>query len=137
MAFKFDDISINTLVGSGSFFSGDIKVNGFIRIDGDIEGDLETDGSVIISEKARFKGNIKAKAIIVGGIVLGNISATEGIKLLSTSAVIGNIISHSVQMEENVIFHGYCISLKDAKKFDEASETFLQQKAIRDKATFL
>ena len=30
MAFRSDDISINTLVGSGSFVKGDMKVNGFI-----------------------------------------------------------------------------------------------------------
>ena len=30
MAFTSDDISINTLIGPGSFVSGDIKINGFI-----------------------------------------------------------------------------------------------------------
>ena len=42
MAFRSDDISINTLVGSGSFVKGDMKVNGFIRIDGDIDGNLSS-----------------------------------------------------------------------------------------------
>ena len=59
--------------------------NGFVRIDGDIDGDLDTDGAVIISEKAKIKGNLKAKSAIIGGIVLGDISAREGVKLLSTS----------------------------------------------------
>ena len=40
MALRFDDISINTLIGNGSFVQGDLKVNGFIRIDGDIDGNL-------------------------------------------------------------------------------------------------
>ena len=98
MAFRSDDISINTLVGSGSFVKGDMKVNGFIRIDGDIDGNLETDGAVIISEKARFRGNLTAKSVIVGGIIIGDITAKEGVKLLSSSAVVGNIISRRVQM---------------------------------------
>lgn len=134
MVFRADDISINTLVGNGSFIQGNLKVNGFIRIDGDIDGDIETDGAVIISERARLRGNLTAKSAIIGGIVLGNISAREGVKLLSSSAVIGNIITRKVQMEDKVIFHGYCISLDDEQKFEEQSRKFLQAKAIRDKA---
>lgn len=134
MALRFDDISINTLIGNGSFVKGDLKVNGFIRIDGDIDGNLETDGAVIISEKARIHGNITAKSIIVGGIIIGDITAKDGIKLLSSSAVIGNIISRKVQIEDNVVFHGHCISVQNEENYALAAEQFLQAKAIRDKA---
>ena len=134
MALRFDDISINTLIGNGSFVKGDLKVNGFIRIDGDIDGNLETDGNVIISEKARIHGNISAKSIIVGGIIIGDITAKEGIKLLSSSAVIGNIITHKIQMEDKVVFHGHCIALTNEENYNQAVDKFLQSKAIRDKA---
>ncbi len=134
MALRFDDISINTLIGNGSFVKGDLKVNGFIRIDGDIDGNLETDGAVIISEKARIRGNITAKSIIVGGIIIGDITAKDGVKLLSSSAVIGNVISRKVQMEDNVVFHGHCISVQNEENYALAADRFLQAKAIRDKA---
>ncbi len=134
MAFRSDDISINTLVGNGSFIQGNVHVNGFVRIDGDIDGDLDTDGAVIISEKAKIHGNLTAKSAIIGGIVLGDISAKEGVKLLSTSAVIGNIITKKVQMEDDVIFQGHCISIADEERYEEEVNKFLQAKAIRDKA---
>ena len=69
MAFTSDDISINTLIGPGSFVSGDIKINGFIRIDGDIKGKIESSGNIIIGERAKIQGNITASSIVVGGIV--------------------------------------------------------------------
>ena len=56
MALRIDDISINTIIGHGSAISGDIKVNGFVRIDGDIDGNLETDGNVIIGEMPVYVG---------------------------------------------------------------------------------
>ncbi len=137
MAFRSDDISINTLVGNGSFIQGNLKVNGFIRIDGDIDGDLETDGAVIISERARIRGNLTAKSAVIGGIVLGDVKAKEGVKLLSSSAVIGNIITRKVQMEDKVVFHGHCISIEDESKFEEETAKFLQAKVIRDKAAII
>ena len=136
MAFRSDDISINTLIGNGSFIKGNLRINGFIRIDGDFDGDIDTDGAVIISERAKIRGNLTAKSATVGGIILGDISVAEGVKLLSSSAVIGNIIAKKVQMEEDVIFQGHCISIADEERFEESKKYFLQQKAIRDKAVF-
>lgn len=134
MALHSDDISINTIIGNGSTVTGNMHVNGFIRIDGDIDGDLETDGNVIIGEKGRMRGNLTAKSAIIGGIVLGNISAKEGVKLMSSSAVIGDIITRRVQIEDKVIFHGHCISMNNEKKFTEDADKYFQAVAIRDKA---
>lgn len=134
MALRIDDISINTVIGNGSSIIGDLKVNGFIRIDGDLKGNLETDGNVIIGENARIQGSIKAKAVIVGGIILGDVFAAESVKLLANSAVLGDILSHKVQIEDSAIFNGHCISLKNKEHYDKASEEYLQSKAIKEKA---
>ena len=133
MALRIDDISINTIIGNGSFLSGDIKVNGFVRIDGDIKGNLETDGNVIIGDNARLSGNLKAKSVIIGGIILGDVNAIESVKLLSNSVVIGDILSHKVQIDEKAVFHGHCISIKDDDRFHSESEKYLQSTAIKKK----
>ena len=133
MALKFDDISINTIIGNGSAISGDVRINGFVRIDGDIDGNLETDGNVIIGENARLRGNISAKSVTVYGIVLGNIYAAEGIKLLSDSVVMGDLISHKVQIDDTSKFHGHCISIKDSDRYESEKDKFLQSKAIKER----
>ena len=135
MALRIDDISINTILGHGSAITGNIKINGFVRIDGDIDGNLETDGNIIIGENARIRGNVKAKSVIVGGIVLGNIEASRSIKVLATSAVIGDIVSHKVQVEQNAIIHGHFISIKDEQKFLKISDEYLQALAIKQKVS--
>lgn len=134
MAFT-EDVSINTLIGLGSSFHGDMHVNGFVRIDGDVDGNIETSSNVLVGEKARIRGNITASSAIVGGIIEGNIQALGGIKLLSTSAVIGDITTKSLQIEENVIFQGHIISIKDDKKFETVSRDFENQKAIQSRRT--
>ena len=135
MALRIDDISINTILGQGSAITGNIRINGFVRIDGDIDGNLETDGNIIIGENARIRGNIKAKSVIIGGIVLGNIEATQSIKILSAAAVVGDIISHKVQVEQSAIIHGHFISIKDDEKYTQTSSEYLQSIAIKQKVT--
>ena len=133
MALRIDDISINTILGKGTSISGDIKDNGFVRVDGDIKGNLETDSNVIVGENSRIQGNVKSKTIIIGGIILGNVFATDNIKLLSGAVVIGDLISHKVQIEDSAVIHGHCISLKNDELFDQTSNDYLQKKAIKDR----
>lgn len=135
MALRIDDISINTVIGHGSSITGNVKVNGFVRVDGDIDGNLETDGNVIIGENARIRGNLSAKSVIMGGIIIGDIKADLSVRLLSNSVVLGDIISHKVQIDDNVLFHGHCISIKENDKYNLETTKYLQEKAIKEKVT--
>ena len=133
MALKIDDISINTIIGKGTSVHGSMHINGFVRLDGDIDGNLETDGNVIIGDGARVRGDIKAKSVIVGGIVVGSILAQESIKVLEEAVVLGDIISRKVQIEDHTTFNGRCISIKDDDLFEKESDKYLQSKAIKEK----
>ena len=133
MALKVDDISINTIIGKGSSITGNLRINGFVRLDGDIDGNLETDGNVIIGDNARIRGDVKAKSVIISGIVIGNIIAQEGIKILSEAAVLGDVISRKVQIDDKATFNGRCISIKDEELFEKQAAQYLQSKAIKEK----
>lgn len=133
MPFITDDISINTLIGTGSSVSGDIRVNGFIRIDGDIDGNIETTSSVIIGDKARIRGNITASSAVIGGIVLGDITAPAGITLLSSSAVVGDVTTKKLQVEDKVVLHGHCISLNKDETYADAVKQFLEEKTFKSR----
>ena len=135
MALRTDDISINTIIGKGSAISGNLKVNGFIRIDGDIDGSLETDGNVIIGENARIRGDLTAKSVIIGGIIKGNIKANESVKILAEAAVIGDVISRKVQVDGSALIHGHCISIKDEAEYGKISGEYLQSRAIKEKVS--
>ncbi|MGI5058784.1 bactofilin family protein [Treponema pectinovorum] len=133
MAFTSDDISINTVIGKGSSILGDVKINGFIRIDGDIKGEIQTSSNVIVGDTARIQGNISASSIIIGGIIVGNVVAPKGIKLLANSVLIGDVSTKSLQVAENVIFNGHCISLGNDDEYQSSSIKFQDQKIIQSK----
>lgn len=135
MALRIDDISLNTIIGNGTAITGDIHVNGFVRIDGDINGNLDTDGNVIISDNARIYGNITAKGVVVGGIIIGSINAEKGVRLMNESVVIGDILTREVQIDEKATFHGHCISIKNEEDYKAKVQTYLQSKAIMEKAS--
>ena len=102
----FDGISINTLIGTGSFIKGDVRIDGMVRLDGDLEGRLETPERVYVGSESRVKGDIIAKSVVVCGIIQGDIIAPEGVKIESSGMVIGDIITTNIVVDNDVIIHG-------------------------------
>ncbi len=99
---------VNSIIGEGSEFKGEFKINGLLRIDGNFQGTIETDGKVLIGQTGCAVTDIKARLVVVGGSVRGNIFATERVIFLSTGVIRGNIITPSLIMEEGVKFEGNC-----------------------------
>lgn len=133
MAFFTDDISINTIIGIDSKFSGNISVNGFIRIDGDVDGNVETTGKIFVGEKARIRGNINAASAEICGIVLGDIIAPKKIKLFASSAVIGDLTTQNIEIEDKGIFHGHCIGLQKEEEYSNSVSSYSDEKIIKSK----
>ncbi|MBR2462504.1 MAG: polymer-forming cytoskeletal protein [Spirochaetaceae bacterium] len=137
MAFNGDDISINTFIGSGSAVSGDVKIAGFVTVHGDLDGDLEATGKVIVSEEGRVRGNITAKSAIIGGVVEGNVTAPDLIQLFETATVIGDLSTKKLKLEDGVLFHGHCISLANEEEYQDARSKSLDRAAIASFASLL
>ena len=101
-------VFINSIIGENSTFKGEMSVTGFFRIDGDFQGSAHTEGRIMIGRHGRVKGHLTARDIVVGGIIKGNLSATEKITLLSTALVIGNVYAPRIAMEAGVVLDGSC-----------------------------
>lgn len=125
-----DDISINTIVGPGSLITGNVTAAGFLRIDGDIDGDVQTQGRVIIGEDARVRGNIHAASVSVGGIVQGDIIAPDYVVILSSGMVIGSVLTQKLRVDNDVILHGFCSAAGDQNSFIEAEKKYHNQQAL-------
>ncbi|AWG42636.1 hypothetical protein CR532_01265 [Candidatus Borreliella tachyglossi] len=103
--FLFDEIK--TIIGKDDFFKGELNSNNFIRIDGDFIGAINSTKRVIVGETGRIKSNINANEVVVSGIVLGNIHASNKIKIFGSGCIIGNISCRSIEVEEGAIIDGY------------------------------
>lgn len=136
MAFR-DDVSINSFIGLDTSISGNIHASGFTRVDGDIDGNIEVDGRIIIGDKARIRGNITATSAIIGGIIEGDIVAPDGVQLFSTASVIGDIVAQKIILDENVLFQGRSVVVCDAEEFEKEKIEWQEQRAVLNKSRFV
>ena len=65
-----------TFLGKGVDFKGILNFDGTIRIDGRVEGEVHTTGTLIIGEQAVIKGILSAGTLMTSGKVNGTVTAT-------------------------------------------------------------
>ncbi len=113
-----DGAFINSFIGEGTRFEGNIELSGLLRIDGDYQGSVHTEGKVLVGKSGRVEGRISARTVVIGGAVKGDIQCSEKIVILSSGLVLGNIRSPKMIVESGVIFHGECTVAGDGDSLE-------------------
>ncbi len=105
---SFHDDENFTFLGNGVDFKGVIHFDGTVRIDGRVEGEIHTKGTLIVGENAVIKGIISVGSLICSGKINGTINAAEKVELMKPAVLIGDVRSPSFSMGPGAHFHGMC-----------------------------
>jgi len=94
------------LLSQGVSIKGLVKFLNELRIDGEIEGTIDSAGTLTLGEHALVRGEIRTKAVKVRGTVEGNIFVTERCELQAGCTLRGGIEAPRLIVDENATFVG-------------------------------
>jgi cytoskeletal protein CcmA (bactofilin family) len=94
------------LLSRGVSIKGSVKFLNELLIDGDVEGTIESTGTLTIGEHACIRGEIRTKSVEVQGTVEGNIFVTERCELHAGCTLRGDIEAPRLVVNDNVTFLG-------------------------------
>jgi cytoskeletal protein CcmA (bactofilin family) len=97
---------ICAFVGKGVEFKGAISYSGTVRIDGYLDGEIHTDGVLLIGEDAVIHAKITAGTIVCKGKVTGDVVAKECVKFRAPAVMNGSVKAPVLSMEDGVLFNG-------------------------------
>jgi cytoskeletal protein CcmA (bactofilin family) len=97
-----------TLLGKGVDFKGIVSFDGTVRVDGRVEGEIHTTGTLIVGEYAVIEGIVSAGVLMNSGKINGTITAIEKIHILKPGVLVGDIRTPVIAIEEGSRFHGMC-----------------------------
>jgi len=107
--------NLNTIIGKGSSFEGNLKVEESLRVDGKIKGTVVTTDSIVIGKDGDIDGEVTAKNIVIGGRVKANVNATGKVVLETNAIFIGELKTTRLVIDEGAVFDGQCSMRKEAK----------------------
>jgi cytoskeletal protein CcmA (bactofilin family) len=93
-------------LGAGLVFRGELGGDGDFHISCLFEGDITVTGRVLVGEGAEVDANINARAIVVGGTVRGNLSATTRVEILPTGVLTGTLRTGSFSAADGAAVKG-------------------------------
>ena len=91
-----------------SWGKGIVSFDGTVRVDGRVEGEIHTTGTLIVGEHAVIEGIISAGVLMNSGKINGTITAIEKIHILKPGVLVGDIRTPVIAIEEGSHFHGMC-----------------------------
>ena len=97
---------ISAFVGKGVEFKGTITYSGTVRIDGRLDGEIHTDGVLLIGEEAIIEAKITAGTIVCKGKITGDVIAKDSVKLRAPAIMNGSVKTPVLSMEDGVLFNG-------------------------------
>ena len=96
------------VIAKNSVFKGDISSEGDFRIDGVLEGTLQTKGRVIIGKEGKITGNVEATNADVEGKFSGELKVTNILTIKSSAHISGDVFVGKLSVEPGAIFNATC-----------------------------
>lgn len=97
---------VDTIIGAGTVFNGDVTSKSTIRIDGKVTGSVKCDGDVVIGKDGIIEANVEGRNITLAGKIVGNVKAQETLKIEASGILNGDASMSTLIIDEGGKFDG-------------------------------
>lgn len=125
---KSSNGAVETLIGKGTKMSGFLQAEGTVRIEGEFEGDINTESDVVIGGEAKVQSVVKGENVTLAGRLEGSVEAAQLLEIRSSGTMLGDINVGNLVVEDGAHFSGNCqMFAPGEKKTTEAVESGKKQ----------
>ncbi len=99
---------LTAFIDEGSEIEGKYTFSGTAMLNGRFRGEIISNDTLIVGEKAVLNASVRAGVVMVSGEIVGNVVASERVELRGSARVFGDVEAPVVVIEEGVLFEGHC-----------------------------
>ena len=105
----------NNIIVEGTIIRGDILSHADFRLDGELIGNFQSNGKIVIGPAGKIKGDIICKNADIEGKFQGKIQVTEVLNLKSKASIHGEVICGKLSVEPGAEFSATCVMKPNVK----------------------
>lgn len=98
----------DTLIGQGTIVEGSVHTSANLRVEGELHGDVATQGEIIIGEFGIAKASIMCQTLTIAGQVHGDVNVSGRLIITPSGQLFGNATVQSIIVQEGGGFNGEC-----------------------------
>jgi cytoskeletal protein CcmA (bactofilin family) len=114
----------------GTIIKGNIISHADFRLDGELIGDFQSDGKIVIGPAGSITGDIVCKNADIEGKFNGKIQVLEVLNVKSKASIHGEVIVGRLSVEPGADFSASCIMKTNVKNLIPNDGSEAQQKTI-------
>lgn len=99
---------LNGFLDRGSRIQGELTFEDTFRLDGRLEGKIESSGDLVIGEGGEIEGELAVGRLFVSGTLRGTATAAERIEVTATGKVYADLVAPVLVVEEGAFLQGRC-----------------------------
>lgn len=98
-----------TTLGADAVFKGQLQFDKGVRLLGKFEGEINSEGQLVVADGATLTGDVKAGTVRVDGQLKGNVSATAKVQLSASARLEGDLQTQRLEVAEGAVLVGRCV----------------------------
>jgi cytoskeletal protein CcmA (bactofilin family) len=91
-------VTLHSYVGSNTTIKGNFQCKEDFLVEGAVEGNLSSEGLIVLGKEAVVKGEVSAKEIAISGIVAGTVRCSDRLEIFESAKITGTIQTPVLKM---------------------------------------
>ncbi len=105
-ASEYTEEKVTTVIAEVLHIIGSLRFESSLLIMGSLEGEITSEGLLVVGPTAKIQATIGTKKLITYGEIKGDVTASEQVVLKKTAVQIGNITTQNIIIESGSVFNG-------------------------------
>jgi cytoskeletal protein CcmA (bactofilin family) len=102
-----DHAETGSLLGKDSEFKGKLTFLGTVRIEGQFEGEVLAEGTLVVAAGGCVRGRVEVGTLVVtGGLVEAQVVAHHAVELSPPGQLVGDVVTPAFHIERGAVFRG-------------------------------
>ena len=104
-----------SIISVGSTWQGTLKIEGSVRVEGQLSGEIEARDTVNVAEGAEVNAKVRAAFVSIAGRFQGEVHCSERLEIMPTGRVNAELMTKSFVVHEGAVLEGQ-VQMTDGKR---------------------
>ena len=117
-------MTIHSYVGSNTTIKGNLECSDNFLVEGAVEGNLNSNGTIVLGKNAVVRGDVRAREVAVSGIVVGTIRCSDRLEIFASAKIVGTIQAPVLKMEPGAQINGRVLMSRKNEEVELLPQSF-------------
>lgn len=115
-------VTLHSYVGSNTTIKGNFDCKEDFLIEGTVEGNLRSEGLIVLGKEAVVKGEVSAKEVAISGIIIGTVICLERLEVFESAKIMGTIQAPVLKMASGAQINARIIMSRNVELISQSPE---------------